>query len=786
MGNFRIKTKHNVQSQGKPRVYFTCHPEDFAPYFERVCEDIFKTHECIFFYTEDMAQPIPAEDMDADLGRSNLVVVPVTCKLLTTPNRAMDSDIPFAIREHIPVLPLMMEPGLDQLYAQPEKFGQLQYLSPFSQDDTAISYEDKLKKYLETVLISDRIVKRIRAAFDAYIFLSYRKKDRKHANELMRLIHSYPECRDIAIWFDEFLTPGESFTDSIQKILNDSKLFALLVTPNLLEMPNGKANYVMREEYPAAQRSGIPILPTEMEPTDRASLRAFFENIPDCVDPRDSLIFREELVAAATRLAIQSNNTPEHNYLIGLAYLDGIDVEVNRPRGLELITEAAEAGLLEAMKKLYDVYSEGVGTGIDYQKALHWAQELAAYNLQEKGIEHPDTLISLSTLAFACGNTGDYVAQANLYEQVYTIRRQLLGETHPDTLLSLSNLSVSYSELGDLRKALELDEEIYRARCQILGEEHPDTLLSLSNLAVSYSEVGDHAKALELKEKVYTLRCRILGEEHPDTLLALNNLATSYDVLGDLRKALELKEKTYAARCKVLGEEHPSTLTSLNNLSVTHGKLGHLQAALEIDEKVYALRCKLFGEEHPDSLSSLNNLATAYAELGRHEDALPLKEKAYTLRCKLLGQNHPHTLISLSNLAVSYSKLGDHEKALEAKKTVYETRCQILGPEHTDTLIALSNLAVTYSLLGDHETALTQKETVYQARCKILGQEHPSTLIALSNLAVSYSKLGNKRKAFELHKQAYALRLQVLGPDHPDTEASRKNVEALRSVVGDE
>ena len=66
------------------------------------------------------------------------------------------------------------------------------------------------------------MAKRVRAAFDAYIFLSYRKKDRKYANELMRLIHSNPECRDIAIWFDEFLTPGESFKENIEKILDRS------------------------------------------------------------------------------------------------------------------------------------------------------------------------------------------------------------------------------------------------------------------------------------------------------------------------------------------------------------------------------------------------------------------------------------------------------------------------------------------------------------------------------------------------------------------------------------
>ena len=113
--------------------------------------------------------------------------------------------------------------NIDEFYSKPDKFGELQYLDPYAHDATAISYEEKLKKFLESVLISNEMAERIRKAFDAYIFLSYRKKDRKYANQLMRLIHSNPECRDIAIWFDEFLTPGESFKDSIDKILGRGK-----------------------------------------------------------------------------------------------------------------------------------------------------------------------------------------------------------------------------------------------------------------------------------------------------------------------------------------------------------------------------------------------------------------------------------------------------------------------------------------------------------------------------------------------------------------------------------
>ena len=117
----------------------------------------------------------------------------------------------------------MMESGLDALYARSALFGERQYLSPSGEDATALSYEGKLKKYLDVVLVNDETAKRVRASFKGYLFLSYRKKDRQYANELIRLIHREPKFRDIAIWYDEFLTPGENFNDSIKKAIEASK-----------------------------------------------------------------------------------------------------------------------------------------------------------------------------------------------------------------------------------------------------------------------------------------------------------------------------------------------------------------------------------------------------------------------------------------------------------------------------------------------------------------------------------------------------------------------------------
>lgn len=380
------KTKGNVNPQGKPRVYFTCHPDDFELCFKKVSDDIFKTHDCAIYYTEDMTEEIAEQDKETDLSRNNLFVIPVTQKLLNTQNRTMNKDYPFAIENHIPVLPIMMETGIDDIYSQPDKFGELQYLYPYSSDLTEISYEEKLKKYLESVLISDEMAKRVRAAFDAYIFLSYRKKDRRYANELMRLIHNNPECRDIAIWFDEFLTPGESFKKNIEKILDDCNLFALLVTPQLLEKvidENGieRDNYVLGVELPEARKrkeaKGTEIFAVEMEETDAKTLRDI--GIDNYVNAKNSDDFRYRLLESISKIAITTNNTPEHNFLIGLAYLDGIDVEVDRKRAVELIADAAEQELPEALIKLIVMYTDGIGVIKDQSEVLKWSQKLSDY-----------------------------------------------------------------------------------------------------------------------------------------------------------------------------------------------------------------------------------------------------------------------------------------------------------------------------------------------------------------------------------------------------------------------
>lgn len=698
----RYKTKGNASPHGKPRIYFTCHPRDFDACFEKVCEDIFKTHDCAIYYTEDMSAPISEQDKATDLGSNLLFVIPVTFKLLTTPCRAMDEDFPYAVRNHIPVLPILIETGIDQFYSRRDKFADLQYLNPYSTDQTEISYEDKLKRFLDSVLIGDETAQRIRAAFTAYIFLSYRKKDRRYANELMQMIHRTPNCRDIAVWFDEFLSPGEDFRKNIENMLRSSKLFTLLVTPNLLEEPGGSPNFVMAEEYPAALGIGIDIFPVEMEKTDFYALGAKFPGIPQCADVQDRDAFQKRLLAAVEKiLSMPVNRTPEHSFLIGLAYLNGIDVEVDRQRAVALISDAAEAQLPEAMAQLYHMYDSGLGVSRNYHEAVKWAEKLVAYYRQSQGAESESTLLWLQNTAYSHYEAGEYVKALTIYKD----------------LCSLS--------------------------CKVSGEENQNTMTAQYNLALCYQALHKHAKAAEIINRLYLLRRRVLGPDHVDTIASMIALSTSYANANDNEQALNLAEEAHRQSLEVLGEVHSITLQSLHNLAYIHGNLKNYTQALDAFNTVYRILCNSVGEKHPNTLIVLSNIAHIYSCMNNEEQALRFNEEAYKRICEVLGENHPSSIISLNNLAYSYMKTGNGELSLKLQEKAYALLLRNLGEEHPDVIKMLENIAIVYCMQEKYATALPLMEKVYTLRCKVMGTEDTSTLESLAIRNAIQEKVGS-------------------------------------------
>lgn len=660
MAQLLYKARGDILPRELPRVYFACHPEDRKGCFQEIVTDILKISNCAVYYYE--GEPELDEDYYLNLSQMNLVVMPVTSRLLYMPCRAMDVEFPYAVEHHIPVLPLMQESGLEQRFN--EKCGDLQFLEKHNSDPTALPYDEKLKKYLEAVLVGDELAERVRAAFDAYIFLSYRKKDRKLAQELMRIIHRSPLCRCIAIWYDEFLTPGESFNNSILEALDKSDLFVLAVTPNLVN----EVNYIMTTEYPMAKKAGKPILPTEMEATNPDALRSNYDGIPDSVDPADEEQFTKLLLDALCALVKRENdNDPVHNYLIGLAYLAGIDVELDHDYAVKLITAAAETGLTEAMEKLVTIYTSGEATAQNYRKAIPWQKELvekARLRWLENGCQENIScyIHRLQELRAICHWLGGSFSSKNDYSQAKqwyreaAITMEKIAQIGPPE--ALRDLFTDYKDMGIMEEAdhdrsaakewyckgLEIAERIAKSG---IPEDLRYLTISYTNLGEIAMETGSLYDAAGWFRKAVAVEERIAESGLPK---AMRGQSYSYVRTGDVAKEMGDFSAAREWYCKALSIDEKiaesGLMEDLKNLSTSYERLGKIAIAekdLTAARKWYrkSLKYRKQVVELMGTPSNYEDLAQAYHMVGLLDEDVHLLEEAFTV-WQMLAEKYPH------------------------------------------------------------------------------------------------------------------------------------------------
>lgn len=543
MVKLNYKTRNGTSPQGKPRVYFCCHPEDFSGCFEAVSDEVLALQNCAVWYPEEPGA-VRDEAFWEDLAGMQLFVMPVTGRALGGENPALDREFPFALQHRIPVLPLLMEEGLETLFDR--RCGDLQALDRTASDPTAIPYAAKLERYLERVLVGDGLARRIRDSFDGYLFLSYRKKDRRQARELMKYIHAHTFCRDLAIWYDEFLDPGEDFNEAIGRALEKSDLFVLAVTPSLLEKAvDGRGreqdNYIMTTEYPLARRQGKPILAAQLEDTDRAQLEARFRDIPPCTDARDDRALAQALRERMEGLPGRGDrDTVEHDYLMGLAYLSGVDVEVDHGRAVPLITQAAQSGLMEAAEKLAEMYETGLGVERDYEQSAHWLEHVVELARQAYGAGRGQAeLERLCWAAMECGDWFRALGRPDRAEGYYRLAAETEQTRRARRLRAAGydRLCLSCKERGDLRSAEKYGEkamDLYRRLSEETGTVGAalDLAMVFDRMCDICLERGETERAGGYADRAMTVR-RALARGSEDAQLH-RLLAVSCDRCGNV------------------------------------------------------------------------------------------------------------------------------------------------------------------------------------------------------------------------------------------------------------
>lgn len=625
-------TREASNPQGKPRVYFSAHPEDM-PLLEDTAREILRTQNCAVYYDTAPGADASGEDLEP-LAQMQLFVLPVTARFLSGASRARDRELPFALARHIPVLPLLWEPGLQERFDR--ICGTLQALETGAED-----YREKLERHLNSVLVGDALAERIRGAFDARVFLSYRRADRQLVRELIRLIHRNELCRDVAIWYDGFLVPGEDFNDAISQALDHSGLVLLAVTPSLLE----EDNYVMTAEYPAAAARGKPILPVELADTDRAALERVYPGIPRCVPPAEDGGLSGALLDALKALTPpERDGGPEHDYLIGLAYLNGVDVEVDHARAAALITGAAEAGLIEAAARLVDMYRTGNGVEIDDRQSVRWRETLVellrrrnARALEERGrvpkADEEEWLNAIVNLGHAYEFTYDMDGAERAYRRYLEGMEALVRRYEGDDVdrwhmgladRKLGSLLMQCGRLSEAEEYMQGSFEIFRSLYQkyenrtMYARGFADCCLYLGHLRRNQGRLGeaeaDYQRCMELRQKLWKATGSFDDAE---------SLAESRVCLGVLQMtaqkpeaALSQFERCLELRQRIYGQSGDKRL-----LAYAHSNMGQALEALGRPAEaelhyIDALKIYRRAAEEGQSASAASNLASGLMDLG--------------------------------------------------------------------------------------------------------------------------------------------------------------------------
>lgn len=697
-----VITRGSSTEKGKPKIYISCYERDGRASIDKISAWIHEVRNYVIYY------PIEWEDINQGEHEENLyqmqcVVIPVFAKQKNW-NEISIRDYHYANYNNIPVITILMDAAdTPDFYKEYEKiYGNVQMLTPYDEDATKIPFIKQLEQYLEKIISSDiesyrvyqaegvfcnDVKEDILSEFRGNIFISYRKKNRKHANALINILHDEKELWDVLLWYDEFLTPGEDYSETLQKNLLTCDFVLLLVTPDLFE----KGNYVLTHEYPLAKSSGKIIIAVEAESVDEKFLKSVYPYI-DLYIRKQDVNSLPKILAEYFRYTKGKQKAVDEKraFILGKAYFHGLWVETNRERGIQLIQQAAEADYVPAMKWMANIYRVGNGVKVSPDKELLWLNRLALLLETVKGEKYADLSIE-DDLITACDRIGDmyllkgeFTKALNAYETMYMYARKLCNSRGifllKDAFASfeiiacqkIANACLYLNKLDDARQKLDDAIEIYKR-------------ISNSNISLGGSSViaavwsvygkleykkNNYHKAIECFEKVL-------------------------NYIGNGSSVSFAAEAEYQLRCE-----------ALEFLGIIHKDYGDKNQSYEYLQS--SLQC---AEQYKDEYPSLNALkclmrpcyaiGKLFTECGMSKNAIAFYYRGVKYAEKIVQKESSSASIGdlaryLVSLAKSFYQIKKYNEAYECLK-----EAKRLIEKETAVVIDLRDCVELYTLLGN-------------------------------------------------------------------------------------
>ena len=253
----------------KRRIFISAHPVDRYEWLDTVVSAIESTGACTAIYNHT-----PSDKGDALPKGVDTVIILASVKYFTWSNSGYTSEFFAAVRDGIRVLPILIEGNKNTIDLVNMRLGKIQYIDATQSRDFAMT------TLCAHLMAEEREIDRSLPS----VFISYRKQDKRYLHEIIDRIREFEDFDKINLWYDEVIAPGENYSKSILRELDECDLFILVVTPSILE----PSNYVRKVEYKRAEAAGKRIIAIEAEKTDKAALREAFASLSSPVGIKQS------------------------------------------------------------------------------------------------------------------------------------------------------------------------------------------------------------------------------------------------------------------------------------------------------------------------------------------------------------------------------------------------------------------------------------------------------------------------------------------------------------------
>jgi tetratricopeptide (TPR) repeat protein len=335
-------------------------------------------------------------------------------------------------------------------------------------------------------------------------------------------------------------------------------------------------------------------------------------------------------------------------------------------------------------------------------------------------VYHEENRVLLLENVGACEHAlGRYTAAERTMRLVVERRQCMFGIEHPDTLWSMRSLARVLLQLYKYTEADQILRETLTLQTKLLGKEHRDTLNSSQALAEVLQLQNKYLEAEKILQETLTLQEKALGTAHFDTLRSSTNLEVVFIDRGkyveaevSIRNTLALKEMTF-------GKESLEALRSRHYL----GKVLEEQKKYEEAEVVYrhcaALLKKISGEEHPETLKSIYCLGGVLYSQAKYEEAEIIAREVVASRERILGKDDFDTLIATWNYATTIRCQHRYDEALPVYERAFTGLEKTLGIQHQQTQICLYEWDYTRLLAAARHSASEKQDLIYGLALKL-------------------------------------------------------------------